>query len=77
MKYEREKFSGLALVLCLTAILYSCEYDGPTAVWDPDEKGRPDPSITAIVPDGSEFSAAMEVRLIGENFSPESGENIV
>ena len=67
----------LSFAISLTLLVGGCEHDGPTAVWDPDEKGKPDPNITAIVPDGTEFSAAMEIRLIGENFSPDSEDNVV
>jgi hypothetical protein len=74
---KTKSIQWLSFLCSLILFLVACEYDGPTAVWDPDEKGKPDPKITAIVPDGTEFSTEMEIRFIGENFSPESAGNAV
>ncbi|MBL7074836.1 IPT/TIG domain-containing protein [candidate division KSB1 bacterium] len=68
----------VVIVMLSLAIFFvaGCEPDYPDSVWDPDYQGKPDPIITGVEPD-SALAGIDTVRIIGENFSPEVGENHV
>ena len=70
------KFTPLFLLTLLGFIILSgCEYNAPT-VWPPQKQGAPDPLISSIEPD-SAYGGITEIRIVGKNFSPVSGEDFV
>jgi len=52
-----------------------CEYDGPQAIWDPELPDALAPIIHNIEPENS--TAALEIKIIGDNFSPIAENNSV
>ena len=66
----------IAMLSLAIFFVAGCEPDYPDSVWDPDYQGKPDPIITGVEPD-SALAGIDTVRIIGENFSPEVGENHV
>lgn len=74
IKFEKTLFLFIAsLVVCFAA----CEYDGPEAVWQPDEQGTAKPVISSIEPADSAVAGDFTITLVGENFSDVLSENIV
>jgi len=70
MKYFKILFPLFVILLFSIA----CEYNGPTNVWDPQEKGAPAPVITGIEPENEAFSGLTEIRISGENFSSNAAD---
>lgn len=63
-------------IICLAILAFllgmtGCEYDGPTAVWNPDADLGEQPVITAINPPESAGSASV-IQIIGEGFKADS-----
>ena len=66
------------IILCvvfLSFVLFSgCEYDKPTEIY-PIE-GTANPTINSIAPD-SAFNGIIEIKIAGDNFSQDTGQNFV
>jgi hypothetical protein len=58
-------------------VISACDYDAGPQVWNPKETYQADPTITSVDPDGSVFSDAMEIRIIGDNFLSDKEKNVV
>lgn len=69
------------IIIFLTFIIWllvsQCDYEKPKAIWNPDISYEGSPVITSMIPDGKEFFDEIEIKIVGENFSPISEENNV
>ncbi|MBN1997136.1 IPT/TIG domain-containing protein [candidate division KSB1 bacterium] len=69
MKYK------ILFILCVTALCFQrCQYDAPTEVWNPDKTYPAPPQITSLKPDGSQFTGAMVINIIGANFGTQKDQ---
>ena len=57
--------------------IISCDPDTPPSIYDPDDKGKPDPVILSIIPQDGVFTGVDEIIIAGKNFSSVLEENIV
>jgi hypothetical protein len=57
--------------------MVGCEYDGPAAVWDPNQPLGESPAIEQVVPASRAAAGANEITLMGRNFSAAVGGNKV
>lgn len=62
---------------CVLLLLGGCSYENPPAIWNPELNLEGSPVIHRLIPDGKEFFDDMEIRIIGENFSPSLEKNKV
>ncbi|MCK5146737.1 IPT/TIG domain-containing protein [bacterium] len=58
------KIAAMMFIILLAA----CEYDGPQAVWQPDEAGASNPVITTVTPSDWAFAGITEITIQGQNF---------
>ncbi|MFQ6676543.1 MAG: IPT/TIG domain-containing protein, partial [Fidelibacterota bacterium] len=49
----------------------------PESIWDPDDTGKPSPSILRVEPEEGGLAGVSEITITGENFSPVPEENTV
>lgn len=63
-----KQISKSALLIWLLFSFYSCSYDGPTDVYNPDETGNATPEITSIEPAALALAQYTQVKISGKNF---------
>lgn len=73
--YYTKNIGLIFLILALTWL--GCETDDPAVIFDPDDSGRPAPTITSVDPPNLGISVIGRITLNGQNFSPRAEENIV
>jgi len=66
--------TGILMILCW---IIACEPEYPPSVWDPNEKGKPNPVIISVDPPDSVFAIVDEITITGKNFSTVPEENLV
>ncbi len=64
----------LVMVISLLTSFFGCEYDTPSEIYP--IQGEPDPIITKVEPD-SAVGGILEIKIMGQNFSPHTDQNIV
>ncbi len=74
MKCKRGLILGLGLSVLF---IIGCEPDYPPSLFDPNEKSKPQPIISEIIPPDSSFAGVGQIIIRGQNFSPNPGENLV
>ncbi len=60
--------------LILFIFITACEYDGPTKVWNPDDKGGAIPVINNVEPSSEAFAGYSLITINGENFSADTSQ---
>ncbi len=68
------RYGGLAVFLLLFA---ACQYDYPPSLFDPNEKSKPQPVVTEVIPPDSAYAGVGTITIRGRNFSPKPEENLV
>ncbi len=64
-------------IFSLFVLLQSCTNDYPPSLYNPNEKFKPDPQITAVQPADSAFAGVDTLTITGKNFSAVAEENDV
>jgi hypothetical protein len=76
----RKPVLRLTFLLVITGLIsVSCEFEEPTSIWDlPDDQSADDaPVITDILPSDSSLAGVGEMRIVGEKFSGDMGQNVI
>jgi len=58
-------------------IIAGCENDYPPSVYDPDAISNPAPVIESVDPPAIALSGVTKITILGKNFSPDIGKNVV
>ncbi|MCB9209056.1 MAG: IPT/TIG domain-containing protein [Ignavibacteriales bacterium] len=61
--------SKSALLVFLLFSLYSCSYEGPNEIFDPNDTGSETPVITSIEPSDLALARYTQVKITGQNFA--------
>ncbi|MDZ7309707.1 MAG: IPT/TIG domain-containing protein [candidate division KSB1 bacterium] len=77
MKISRGDMRALLSVCAILVGLLGCEYQGPEAIWDPNQPLGEAPVIEQVVPPSRAAAGVNEIKLIGNNFSPDPAGNKV
>ena len=64
-----KNISKSAFIILLLFSLYSCTYEGPTDVFNPDETGSAIPEITNVEPADLALAQYTEIKISGTNFA--------
>jgi hypothetical protein len=68
---------GLFAALCAGILFTACEYEGPEAVWNPNQNLGAFPTIARIDPGEKAEAGVLEIGIVGSNFSSDSTNNVV
>jgi len=68
---------GILGIVLTAGLFLGCETDYPPSLWDPNEKGAPQPIIKEVIPPDSAYAGVSIIQIIGENFNPEPVLNLV
>ncbi|MBN1782304.1 IPT/TIG domain-containing protein [bacterium] len=75
---QRVQWVKVFLLICpLLLFMFSCEYEGPDALWDPDYNMGPTPVIDSVSPADRAVSGVPYIVLNGQNFSVNPADNCV
>ncbi len=77
MNSSRIKRVLIAAIWIVLASLTACNYEDPTAIFDPDFTGAPTPEIISIDPSGEAVAGVTRIEITGRNFLPNVNQNFV
>jgi hypothetical protein len=79
-EFKMKKIRILTILLVAILLMFNCEEEKSPSVWDPDDKGAPNPEISELAPPDSQFGGVGDKKLVtinGENFHSHPDSNFV
>jgi len=75
-----KKIRILTILLVAILLMFNCEEEKSPSVWDPDDKGAPNPEISELDPPDEQYGGVGDKKLVtinGENFHSHPDSNFV
>ncbi len=77
MKMKTINMIVLLIAASLVFLQLSCEYDGPKAIWNPNEPLGENPAILTVDPADRAEPGVLDIKITGKYFSPDTNKNTV